>query len=1361
MMYLRKFFTLVFSFFLTSMIATTAIGDDLEIYYGVSSSDVTYNPNVLFIMDTSGSMGSKDGTDESRMLRVQNALKDTLSSITNVNAGLMRFSDLGGPVLYPVRPIDDSVSPELIIPILSGTDDAYEVGGVVNLSATFIPVSQSTNTVTTGLRYQNIDIPQGATITGAYLRLTSGTTNTSATNIKFRAELTPNASTFSGTSNDISSRPTTLNEVDWDVDNDWPAYGQTVSTADFSSVLQEVVDQNDWCGGNDVNILIEATGLGTGSGRLIETFEQGDGQSPQLVVIFDDTTSTGCVTGSLNYQVSSQKNNAEERNDGYQSTGDELTVNPSSNSYIGMRFRNLALPQGATISNAYLTFTAYQNSNTDAFSFDISAVNEADPSNFKNYTRYLLRDKPKTAPVTWSDTEQWLRNSTYQSPPITSLIQQIVDRGDWERDNEMILVISNMSGVRGAYTHRGKPSGAVSLYIEYEGSATPGSVSTVRDSLISKVDELSASGYTPIVDTLYEAALYYGGKPVDYGLARGDYSVSSTVRRNTRVSSRLTYTGSDSVLPSGCTVENLSSSNCVDEAIPAGATYISPITDTQCQTNNHIVLLSDGEANNNHSVPKIESLLGTSCSGSGGEECGLELTANIGDTEDSKIDSRIVTHTIGFAANTTANNFLNQLAIQGGGTFYQADDSAQLVDAFQSILKTVKDVNATFVSPGVAVNQLNRLTHKDELYFALFKPSEGALWPGNLKKYKISGDVILDQNGLSAVDDGTGFFSENSHSYWSLSPDGNDVREGGAASKMDLVRNIYTFGDSATIVSNSNELHEDNSSITDIDLAVSGLPDPSTERTNVLKWARGVDVNDDDADGSNTDVRLQLGDPIHSQPVIMNYSLTDSAILVTTNQGFLHSFDAASGEENFAIIPRELLGNLNDFYRNGASSNHLYGLDGDMILRTVGDSKYLYVGMRRGGDNYYVFDITNKTVPSLVFKVDGGSVGFEKLGQTWSRPTITKINVGGTVRDVMIFGGGYDEAQDSKTTRSADALGNAVYIVDANSGELIWSVSNSDTTMLLSDMQYSIPARVSVIDRENDGLADHMYVVDTGGQMFRLDINHGEGVSDLVSGGLLADFGGASEVDNRRFYYGPDVSEISLAKEHYYAVALGSGYRAHPLNSTINDHFYMLKDSGVFTLDESGNYSFPEAAFVISDMYDATDHLLTSSDVEQQALEANLFASSAGWMIRLGSGGEKVLASPLILDYQVLFTTYLPATASSSICAPPTGNSRAYLVNLINGNAVADLNNDGETLNDDRYAELKQTGIAPDTKILIEDIVNPVVCLGTECVSAVIKEDDDGNVIPCNSDFSCLAENIYGNFERVQKSSWMTETERQ
>ncbi|MDO6560429.1 PilC/PilY family type IV pilus protein [Paraglaciecola chathamensis] len=1338
-----------------------AWADDLEIYFGTSNEQVKYDPNVLFIMDTSGSMGAYDNTNESRMLRVQNALKETLRSVTNVNAGLMRFSDYGGPILYPVRPIDDTVSPELITPIVQSSDDATERSGSVSLNSSSLTLSAGTEQVITGLRYQMLNIPQGATITSAYLRFTSRGYDASATTINIAAELTANATTFTSSQQNISSRTQTSNQVIWDQENDWPSVGDTVASIDFSSVIQEVVDLADWCGGNNLNIILTAQGLSASSNRLADSFEQGGGLSPQLVVVYDETTATGCITGDLTYQIDSQSNNAEERYNGYQSTGSELTFNANSNDYIGLRFRNIALPQGAVVSNAYLEFTAYQNSYNNSASMTIEAANEADPRSFNNYSRYLLRNKAKTSAVTWSGIERWYRNREYQSPSVASIVNQLVTRGDWQSGNDMMFILSDFNNTRGAYTYSERPSGAAKLVIEFQGQATPGHTSTVREHLVSKVDELSASGYTPIVDTLYEGVLYYGGLDVDYGLTRGNNSVSNTVRRNTRVSHRLSYTGQDATLPSGCEEDNLSSSNCITQQIPQGARYLSPITDRQCQVNNHIVLLSDGEANNNHSVDEIETLLSASCTGSGGEKCGLSLVRNIADTEESVIDSRIITHTIGFAANTQANSFLNQIALQGGGGFYQADNSQELLGAFQSILKTVKDVNATFVSPGVAVNQLNRLTHKDELYFALFKPSEGSNWPGNLKKYKIDGDTILDKNGLPAVDDGNGFFSEQAHSYWSVLTDGNDVRQGGAASKLSLARNLFTFSAPGPLVNSDNRLHESNTSLTEQLLSIDMLDDSVTVRSNLVKWVRGVDLKDDDGDGDTSDIRLQMGDPIHSQPVIVNYSATDSAIFVATNQGFLHSFDAQTGSENFAVIPQELLGNLYEFYRENTTSNHIYGLDGDLVLRHFEDKIYLYVGMRRGGRNYYTFDITSKTNPILVHQIVGGNTGFEKLGQTWSRPTVTKIKVGETIRNVLIFGGGYDVEQDNKVARSADSVGNAVFIVDADTGALIWSASNSGADLLLGDMEYSIPARISVIDRDNDGLADHMYVADLGGQLFRLDIHNGLGRSELVSGGLLADLGGDLAQDNRRFYYAPDVAQISTIDENFYAVAIGSGYRAHPLNAEIQDSFYMLKDFGIFTKDEQGDYGLPENPFTRDDLYDATAHFLTSSDQTVAEEQGAIYANRAGWLVDLGSGGEKVLASPLILNYQVFFTTYLPASANDSLCAPPSGNSRAYLVELINGNAVVDLNNDNQTTHQDRFTNLKQTGIAPDTKILIEDILQPVVCLGTECASAVIEVDEQGNEVACTSAFGCLAQNIYGRFERIQKSSWKTEIERQ
>jgi type IV pilus assembly protein PilY1 len=205
----------------------------------------------------------------------------------------------------------------------------------------------------------------------------------------------------------------------------------------------------------------------------------------------------------------------------------------------------------------------------------------------------------------------------------------------------------------------------------------------------------------------------------------------------------------------------------------------------------------------------------------------------------------------------------------------------------------------------------------------------------------------------------------------------------------------------------------------------------------------------------------------------------------------------------------------------------------------------------------------------------------------------------------------------------------------------------------------------------------------------------------------------------------------------------------------------MLKDEGVYLKDEYGHFTLPTSPFTSDSLYDATSHELTSSDTVVKDVAQVSFRAQKGWRVDLQSGGEKVLASPLILDYQVFFTTYLPASASTSACAPTAGNARAYLVDLFTGNAVVDLNQDTLDTHSDRFALLNQTTIAPDTKILIENIVKPVVCLGAECTSAVIEYDLSGQEIACLSDFACLAQNIYGRFERVQPQSWTTEIERQ
>jgi len=83
----------------------TAFADDTEVFFGQVTSNSDTHPNVMFVLDTSGSMNWDSPT---RLERMKDAMYTILDETSNVNVGLMRFNggNGGGAVLHPVRPID-------------------------------------------------------------------------------------------------------------------------------------------------------------------------------------------------------------------------------------------------------------------------------------------------------------------------------------------------------------------------------------------------------------------------------------------------------------------------------------------------------------------------------------------------------------------------------------------------------------------------------------------------------------------------------------------------------------------------------------------------------------------------------------------------------------------------------------------------------------------------------------------------------------------------------------------------------------------------------------------------------------------------------------------------------------------------------------------------------------------------------------------------------------------------------------------------------------------------------------------------------------------------------------------------------
>ncbi len=844
-------------------------------------------------------------------------------------------------------------------------------------------------------------------------------------------------------------------------------------------------------------------------------------------------------------------------------------------------------------------------------------------------------------------------------------------------------------------------------------------IATARNTIINTINNLPANSWTPLSETLYEAGQYFAGRNVDYGNIPGPLSVAESRTGN-----------------------NINSN-----------TYNSPL-EFSCQKN-FIVLLTDGEPTRDTSAnSKIESLpgfasvntTGGQCDGSGNGKClddmaeylnKYDLNPNLNGIQN------VSTYTIGFTVDLP---LLASTAARGGGEYHLADDTASLSTVLTDIVSSILKEAQTFTAPAVPVNAFNRTKNLDDVFVSVFEPSGHVHWPGNLKKYKIANGRLVGQDGAPAVNPATGFFwadqGNQAFSFWSAAPDGDRVVEGGAANELPIYTNRrmytnYTGSYNVPLSSSSQNLI----SMNDPDLQPADLGVPGNDialMQKVISWTLGLDVWALDADPtSQPQARNAMGDPLHVRPVAVIYGGTaaapDMVVFTSTNDGLLHAVDASNGVELWSFLPKRLLDRQYELYMDGLVPNKRYGLDGEIsayiqnnnhlpgIQTADGEKAWLVFGMRRGGDAVFAVDVTDKNNPVLAWEISAADADFADLGQTWSRPTITKVKIGANVKDVVIIGGGYDTGQDNPGYRT-DSVGNAIYMIDLETGQKLWSAGNGTQHDLNLDgsggtlaMDHSIPAPVRAIDLTNDGIADRMYVGDMGGRLWRFDIINGNNADSLVEGGVIAtlgaaDISGPTIADTRRFYVSPDVVAILDAEQPYLAINIGSGYRAHPLDTSIDDEFYSIRDYNMFGTIPSANYTNPVTR---SDLVDVTSWGANAYPV--------LAPDAAGWRLSMvQSGGEKVLAESITFQKTTFITSFSPGN-SADVCSTSAGTNRVYQVNVTDGSPRIDQqtppppNNPPPDLTPaDRITELQQGGIAPETILLFTDD-GTNACAGVEC----------------------------------------------
>lgn len=323
-------------------------------------------------------------------------------------------------------------------------------------------------------------------------------------------------------------------------------------------------------------------------------------------------------------------------------------------------------------------------------------------------------------------------------------------------------------------------------------------------------------------------------------------------------------------------------------------------------------------------------------------------------------------------------------------------------------------------------------------------------------------------------------------------------------------------------------------------------------------------------------------------------------------------------------------------------------------------------------------------------------------------PQIGKIK--GYDGTVIAFGGGYDEDQDNVSgSRQNDDIGNAIYIVDAWTGSLVKTITNSGGDINISAMSNGIVSGVRLVDINNDGYAERIYAADVGGRVIRVDLEVVDEAGNIVgAGGILADVNQSSTAGNRRFFTEPEVGYLSQG-QRYLVITIGSGNRPDPLNNTVTDRFYAIKDYDIFQAKDWDTFTPYTHAdtnnHTDEDFVDITSNMVQMGTTEQKQAVIEDLQDSKGWFYTLPNTGEKVLSKALIANYAVMFTTYSgersddisPCEASST-----TGTARFYALDLRHGGArFAEIDGNEDDLDtDDRSTTLNLPGLPPPPQLI-------------------------------------------------------------
>ncbi|MCM8594787.1 PilC/PilY family type IV pilus protein [Accumulibacter sp.] len=401
-------------------------------------------------------------------------------------------------------------------------------------------------------------------------------------------------------------------------------------------------------------------------------------------------------------------------------------------------------------------------------------------------------------------------------------------------------------------------------------------------------------------------------------------------------------------------------------------------------------------------------------------------------------------------------------------------------------------------------------------------------------------------------------------------------------------------------------------------------------------------------------------------------------VYVAANDGMLHALDAATGNESWAYVPSMVMGRLFRLADKTYSMQgvHQFTVDGTPVAGDICVSNctspaagpavwktILVGGLNNGGRGYYALDITNPAAPKALWEFSEADDA--NLGYTYGNPVISKLKNGTWV---VMFTSGYNNIN------LGDGKG-YLYVLNANTGSLIRTIpTNVGSTTTPSGLA-RIAAWANFPDQNNT--TQRVYGGDQIGNVWRFDVNGditpiGAPVAyDAQRLAQLKDTSGASQPVTAR----PELGKVDSYSMVF--VATGQLLGLNDLLSTQRQTVYGIKDK----LDDltpdygnprtaTGSDSFVQQTLTASTCPTGNPYCTAGDPIVTASNNPVDLSIHGGWYADFPLAGERVNTDLRLQLGTLAFHTNTPTLGA---CVP-IADSRAYFLDYRSGSFVQGTN---------------------------------------------------------------------------------------